>query len=227
MNEPARRFVIAQSWWIASEIARRHPQLVLIETHPCDGMYDCLTLVDRYRWTSVVDLNRVGRLHVRGRTGFATWSDAIGAPDGHEMVRRLERAAELPARRPTPPTTARTLVYRLIARVLTSLIDDRHAWDARNGFHDSSGGDAGRRGDLDLFPTIRSDLDEDRQDGFLGDPACRYWLLTRADEAVAVLDGDGRLHRRDRSPVTLLPLYRRTGSSLTATIGGALGDLLP
>ncbi|WP_454116041.1 TY-Chap2 family putative peptide chaperone [Microbacterium aurum] len=43
---PATRFVIAQSWWIASELVRRHPDLVIHESHPGGGMYDCLTGLD-------------------------------------------------------------------------------------------------------------------------------------------------------------------------------------
>lgn len=41
------RMINVQSWWVASKLVRRHPQLGLIETHPGDGMYDCLSVV---RW---------------------------------------------------------------------------------------------------------------------------------------------------------------------------------
>ena len=33
-DEPAQRFVNAQSWWIAAELVRRHPELVVYEMHP-------------------------------------------------------------------------------------------------------------------------------------------------------------------------------------------------
>lgn len=44
--EIAGRFRIAQSWWIASELARRNPHLFIHEWHPGAGGYDCLGLVD-------------------------------------------------------------------------------------------------------------------------------------------------------------------------------------
>ena len=61
-EEPAQRFVIAQSWWIASELVRRHPQLVVHEMHPGGGQYDVLAVFapphDKAR--TIVMLNRAG-----------------------------------------------------------------------------------------------------------------------------------------------------------------------
>ncbi|MGD4206363.1 hypothetical protein QT666_22610, partial [Xanthomonas citri pv. citri] len=38
----ANRFAIAQSWWLASELVRRHPELMIYEMHPGGGQYDVL-----------------------------------------------------------------------------------------------------------------------------------------------------------------------------------------
>ncbi|WP_433803551.1 hypothetical protein [Actinomycetospora sp. CA-084318] len=224
MFELAPRFVTAQSWWIASEIARRHPHLQLIETHPGGGLYDCLTLISPGP-TNLLDLNREGSIHAR--TFKLTWVDALAAPGGHDLIKRLEADLDLSHNATTPATTARTLTYRVLARVLTSLVDDRHRWDARNGYYDSSGGDGGQRTELQQFPTVVDALEDRRPDDLLGIPAYRFWVLLRDDDPVAVLDTDGRLHQPDQPCVEFLPLYRRHQSRLTATIGAALGHLLP
>jgi hypothetical protein len=228
--EPARRFVLAQSWWIASEIARRHPKLLLIETHPGVGQYVCLTLIRNAPegTTSLIDFKGVGRIHVHVADGFEpiTWIEAFAAEGGHDVVRRLELAAGLTPLPKAPPTGTRIVTYRAIARVLSSLVEDRHIWDGRNGQIDSSGYCSGQRSELAEFPSVVAALGDRRPDDLFGVPAYRFWILFRDGEPVAVFDTDGRLHLRDRSPTELLPIYKRT-RSLTATIGETLGRLLP
>lgn len=225
MSEPARRFVLAQSWWVASEIARRHPELLVIETHPFGGQYDCLDLIDPRGPTTAVRLNRPGSLHAAG--AVATWDDVLGSDDAHDAIRRLEASAGLAPPSSTPATSVRTVTYRVLARVLTSVVDDRYAWDARNGRVDSDEGDPLDRPELAAFPTVVSALRNLRPNDLLGQPAYRFWLLLRGADAVAVLDTDGLLHQRDRDPLALMPIYRASGRRLTATVGAALGHLLP
>lgn len=211
---PASRFVIAQSWWIASEIVRRHPSLTIRETHPGDGLYDCLTIVDS-ALRRVLDLNRHGRLHAPNNEDFEPlpWSATMTAAGGHDVVKTLEKAAGL-----APPIQAaasgpKVLTYRLIARVLGSLVDDRHTWDARSGeFATARGGPA-----LELFcylETRRKSRDE-------------FWILSKDGEPVSALGLDGVVESQSSMPVELLPAYRAAGSSMTALVGQVLGDVLP
>src|SRR4051794_35374654 len=88
MTMPPRRFILMQSWWLASRLVRRHPELKLIETHPGGGQYDCLTL--RKDQGTRVDINRVGSIHVFSE------SDHLTVPI-NEMFEQ-ESAAELVAR---------------------------------------------------------------------------------------------------------------------------------
>ncbi|MCE3554511.1 hypothetical protein LWC33_24015 [Pseudonocardia sp. RS11V-5] len=232
MTEPARRFVIAQSWWIASELVRRSPKLLLVETHPGDGMYDCLSLVRRTDnvTTTLIDLNREDRAHVHVAEAYEpiTWADAFAARGGHDVVRSLEQAAGLIPAAKAPPTGQRVLTYRLIARILTSLIDDRHEWDARSGQLDSSGMDAtaAHRPELLHFPSVVESLRDSRPDDLFGRPGYRFWMLLRDNDPVAVFDTDGRLHLPNRRPSELLPIYKRS-RSLTTVIGEVLGHVLP
>jgi len=77
------------------------------------------------------------------------------AEDAHAIVKRMEQVAGLaPIKRPR--TTDRSLAYRVIAQALAMTINDRHTWDARSLFHDTSGDwdeDAERQAWISSFPT--------------------------------------------------------------------------
>ncbi|MBC7308217.1 MAG: hypothetical protein H5T80_15100, partial [Dietzia sp.] len=157
--EIAERFKIAQSWWVASELARRNPHLFIHEWHPGGGSYDCLGLVDDRAPTDgiVLDLNRAGSLHVLKpeEATVAAWWELVGAEDPHLIVKRVERAAGLaPIKR--PQTTDRSLTYRAITQALATAVNDRHIWDARSLYHDTSGDwdeGAERQAWVSSFPT--------------------------------------------------------------------------
>ncbi|WP_214403721.1 TY-Chap2 family putative peptide chaperone [Pseudonocardia lacus] len=227
---PAQRFVLAQSWWIASELVRRHPHLRLIETHPGGGQYDCLTLLDSRSASpgSLVDLNRAGSIHIKdGAREPLDWNTVFAARGGHDIIRRIEAAAGLHPSVPAPPTGPTALTYRVLARILTSLVDDRRTWDARNGQLDSSGHDCGRRSELDRFPSVVEALRDILPDDLFGEPAYRFWILLRDTDPVAVLDTNGRLHLPAEPPAELLAVYKGSGRSLTTTVAEMLGHLLP
>lgn len=226
-DEPARRFVLAQSWWIASEIVRRRPHLRIIETQPGGGQYDCLTVYSFAggQATPLMNLNRNGSMHVHSANDFEslTWDAATSAKGGHDIVRKLEQASGYTISKKAPASGPAVLTYRVIARVLTSLVDDRHSWDARNGQIDSAGSE---RSELRSFPTVVEGLRDKRPTDLFGIPAYRYWILLRDAEPLAVLDTDGRVHLPDRT-ADLLPVYRESHRSLTVTVGQVLGSLLP
>ncbi len=225
---PALRFRLAQSWWIAAEIARRNPHLLVWEHHPGGGQYDCLALVDERDMTAgaVVDLNRHGSLHVHRPESrmVATWADVLAADDPHRIVKALETSARL---RPDGGlTTARSLVYRVLARALAGLVDDEHRWDARSAVEDTSDGEGGPRGYLDRFPSARTAAASARRLGWWLEPHSHYWALTRDDHPIVLLDVHGQLHTPDGS-VNLMQAYRAHGSHLGRTVAQALSSFLP
>lgn len=223
--EPARRFVLAQSWWIASEVVRRQPHLRIVETQPGGGQYDCLTVYDPGRDNRpLLDLNRNGTMHAHV-SGFDSleWSEAIAAANAHDVVRKLERATGFTATAKAPASGPAVLTYRVFARVLTSMVDDRHAWDARNGRIDSVGT---QRAEMESFPTVVEGLRDRRPSDLFGVSAYRYWILLRDTEPLAVLDTDGLVHMSDRT-TELLPTSRASHRSLTVVIAQVLGSVLP
>jgi hypothetical protein len=228
-NQVSLRVRIARSWWLASELARRNRKLYVYEYHPGGGQYDCLALVRREQGpTSVIDLNRAGRLHVHQpeTATVATWLDVVNATDPHQVVKALERAARL---QPVSglPTTPELLTYRVIARVLASVVDDRHTWDARCEAHDTTGGmGSGPCGYLEHFPRAGAAVREFPALGRPLEPDSHVWALLRDDEPVALLDIHGTVYTRTAT-VDLMPAYRTHGSNLTRTIATVLGDVLP
>jgi len=232
---PAPRFVIAQSWWLASELARRN-DLEVYEMHPADGMYDILA-VGRITQDGFggehLKMNREGSLHLfPDRIGWMKWGEVFSAEDPHDIVHRIEAALNL---RPMykPITKPRTLTYRLIARVLTSLVDDRHRWDARMGFLDTSGYGGGPRHQVDeLFPNA---LDHVQHLPNLPPWSRRrhLWILgydidSPKPHPIAVLSDDANLFLPGKKgTVDLMDRYNANGRHLNATIHAALGRLLP
>jgi hypothetical protein len=226
----AQRFVIAQSWWVASELIRRHPELHLIETHPGGGQYDCLSLLTGPgdNPTTLIGLNRHGRMHVLQASGFEPigWETLLRERDPHASIKRLETAAGLSHPSPAPPSSPAALTFRVIARVLASLVDVKQPWDARNEQLDSSGGDGGPRGYLQDFPRAAELAQVRRPDDVCQTPGYRFWALLQAEHPVAILDTDGHVHLRGEQH-DLPDLYVRSGRSLSTIIHLALGDVLP
>lgn len=238
-REPAERFVIAQSWWLASELVRRHPQLLVHEMHPGGGMYDVLALyTPPYdAGATQIMLNRAGTIQVHHISGdphndvlLGTWADLLAADDPHWMVKNIEDAARLRLAKKAPASTPRALSFRFISAALSATINDRHVWDARNEFIDSSSsypGSAEVNGYLDAFPAVRDDLRTTPSiPGEWHEPESHYWAILRDQKPVAIVSIEGRVYCRDRR-YDLARAYSEQNRQMLPLIITVLGDLLP
>lgn len=229
MTDVMQRLRLVQSWWLGSQLVRRHPELILIETHPGGGMYDCLSIVRYGRdgsGSTLVDLNREGSIHVHPEnSNLMTWKDELQFGDRHAAVKRIEAAAGLIPPTQTPATTSAVLSYRAIASVLATLLNEREVWDARSYRSDSPYSNDPAF-DVVPFPTAEKAVRASRPDDFLGDPGFRFWGLTKGGKVVAVVDTDGTVHLR-KGRRSLVDAYTTGGRRLTKAIGAALGDVLP
>ncbi|MBO0898923.1 ADP-ribosylglycohydrolase family protein [Cellulomonas sp. zg-ZUI199] len=233
-TEPALRFTIAQSWWIASELARRNG-LEVYEDQPCG--YDVLGV--RRAGTSgggaSLEMNRGGRLHIHpAHTGWMTWQEVLAQPDPHAVVRRAEKTMGL-SPQPHQKTTRRSLTYRVIARALAGAVDDRHPWDVRIGFQ------VGEDLSEDFFYGLESShpaavAHARTLTSSTGDVEARrhLWILghnlRRSGErhVAAVLSDDARVFLAgDAEPIDLMALYRKRGHRLGLVVAEALGAVLP
>lgn len=198
------RRVYEQSWWIGSELARRQSRLRITETHPGDGLYDCLSIGDDGVGPGVdgtISLNRHGTLHTHGGPiDNLTWMHAVAAESPHDVVRELEMRMrwDVPG---APPTTPRSLAYRAISRLLTRTLNDREEWRVRQASKDNHWlpvpiDDLRRR-----FPQASSTLE-----GLVeGRPGA--WAILRNGDPAALVIEDGTLHRAS-DVVDLMPVYR-------------------
>lgn len=208
------RMINVQSWWLASELVRRHPQLGLIETHPGGGMYDCLTIV---KWghdaPSFIDLNRQGRVHVHpDHLGIFTWQDDRAQDDRHWGVKEVERFAQLKPPSKTPSTNKVSMTLRVLYNILLLTLNARPTWDVRNARIDTAGLSFST-GNVDGFRTAQIGAQQCRPDDPYGDPLYRFWRIQRDAESLAVLDIDGMLHRPDADATDLMPLFEAEGRS--------------
>lgn len=229
---PADRFLEAQIWWIASELLRRHPNLGLSETvHDEVGTslvaYDPRSVIE----TQVI-LNRVAGIHLPGHPDFEIgWTEVFAAPSAHTVLLQIERALGIALDGAPPATTEVTLVYRVIARVLASLVDDRHSWMIRGERPDDPSVLDGISwvGDTSGFATLEGLLIrwfEDSTAGRLDDQGITHvWVLLRDLEPVALFDLYGDVHTR-YGRESLLPHYKQAGGNLTMTIAETLGIAL-
>jgi hypothetical protein len=180
--------VEALSWRIAERILMLCGDgLSLIETHPGDGQYDCLSFYRRFANPSdlrSVHLNRNGSLHVTSRDDAiqshwpSLWADAIANPNPMEIAKRVAAAGHLDPS-PAKPGDHRPAVARMIASLLAvTAYTPNPSW-CRNGYSHSSG--MGGSGPNDEWFTLHRDLEADRQRHLPGDPLgipeYRYWFL--------------------------------------------------
>lgn len=214
------RFARAQSWWIASELVQRHPDLLIHEMHPAGGTYDvlCVTspeqLSPEHGGQSVaprVMLNRAGtvQVHFRGDTHMVgDWHRVMAAPTPHSIVKELEALTGWGSPVTAPPTTPRTIAYRFLATALSMLINDRWAWDARNEFVDSAGYHSGDpNGYTSTFPAAIQDLRSTPHLGIWGEPNSHFWALLCDNEPVVGISIEGRLYYTSGKTVDLMTAY--------------------
>lgn len=206
----SNRFAIAQSWWIASELVRRHPELITHEMHP-GGIYDVLRVTSPPSVWPRVMLNRPGTVQVHYEDHDAhvvgDWAHVLAASTPHTVVKELEGATGWGSPESAPPTTPRSLAYRFLATALTMLVNDRHAWDARSEFDDDDYLNEPNAGFVDTFPAVIEDLRSTPRLGIWGEPHSHYWALLRDKKPVVIVSIEGKLYYPSGKTVDLMSAY--------------------
>lgn len=207
--------VYAASWRIAADLVRAHPQLVVLETHPADGNYDCLSLFrershfgDRIH----VDINRGGGIHIHAGAhplgpirGIDGWvAQAMEHGGSHRVAGQVAEAAGLSWPVAAPPTAPRGLMYGVIARLLAARMLDDPQWDVRCQFYDAG---TFENGIAEVVPSPE----------MAAIPARRFWRVIRGDKTVAWL-WDGWVWTRGGERRDLLAAYSR-GANLDELVG--------
>ena len=103
-------------WRAVSELYRRHPgRFKIIETHPCGGQADCLSLCEEKHPHLIADFNISGALYfLRGEQSVhEKWDDLFNDPK--TALDNIGQQLGFPIVNKKPPSTPTTLVYRFIA----------------------------------------------------------------------------------------------------------------
>jgi hypothetical protein len=204
------------SWNLMAELLRRHPEAgSLIETHPCDGMYDCLTLFQK---ETVACLNRGGSFTVFQGADARVEREHIWLPslceNGFRKVLDAMTAAlglSLPDK--LPPTTPEVLTYRIIAMLLAQNAFQKSPLNCLNGQLDTSGyGDQSEREAwFEAVSAAKQSRDAmDRSKCLMGNPRYHFWFLIRDQRLAFALSTDGMAYTKSGKAVDLMTSYRAT-----------------
>lgn len=231
----ASRIVIAQSWWIASELVRRHPELMVYEMHPGGGSYDvlCVATPDQIRPEAseripLAMINRVGSIQAHAgddQVLVASWEQVLASADPHWEVRELEAAVGW-EQTSKPVTTRRALAYRFFATALNMLSNSSATWDVRREFVDSSGFHGTHGGYVAEFPAAIEAMRTTRALGIWGEPESHFWALLRGGKPVAVVSDEGVLYPSSGPPKNLVSAYEACGRRIIPMTASLLGTWL-
>jgi len=134
------RFATAESWWLAGELTRRHPEIIAYETHPGGGTYDVLRLgVPRDMMpgqpatSSYLMLNRNGTIHIEhpGADPVIPWVELSDSVRPLDIVERLEAEAGWGELLTPQEPTRRSLTYQFFGAALSLTRHERALWDIR------------------------------------------------------------------------------------------------
>ncbi|MDJ1372201.1 ADP-ribosylglycohydrolase family protein [Gulosibacter molinativorax] len=225
----ADRFTLQQSWWIASEMTRRHPE-ILISRVDVEDLGPLLIANDRRSDVQIL-FHAEGGIRITTATGENTalpWNTVFSFQNAHKAVKLMEIATDLGQPVTSPETTERTIVYRLIARWLTRELDGRHTWEAlpvANPGLSATKAERNAQRLLSPFPSaVRAA--QDRTVNEHGGHSVRItdhgyepmWYFLRDSEPIFVLDDAGFAHLQSDAQIDLLRLYRVFGHRIDAVV---------
>lgn len=208
--QPAPRFVHAQAWWIASELCRRNSSLRVLEAWPLDGFYHGLEVGQKLNADHIF-MNYLGSIHLfpkgsesEGSSKLA-WEMAYRAESPHEMVKQIETTMSW-STHGAEPANPRSLVYRVIARILSAEINDRAQWTVGSTY--------GPDQQFAEWPEILSEYEGCRlalqNDTATETPASsRVWVVKRDRSDVLLLSDLGFAFFRASAPVDLMKIYKK------------------
>lgn len=153
------------------------------------------------------------------------WLEALRAESPHATVKMIENVSGLGIPDDTPATTPYSVMFRVIARTLAMLVDDRHSWDVRSElYHSDDARTTYARRYAEQFPTAGDSIGRMLLENI--DPNLNFWALLRDNSPVGVFDTYGIMHRSDGDTRELFDVYRGSGHSITHTVFSSIWELV-
>jgi hypothetical protein len=221
------------SWRMVSELHRRHPnKFTVIETHPCSGQYDCLSLFDTEQ-RHIADFNRKGRLHVFDKFDhnqppepFDIWRETFSEHNVKDTLDKISLMLGLSIPSKLPPSNASTLVYRFITEFLTHSAFGIHRWECRNGVFGTSGYGGGVASAFDNFEKAQIRLRLLLPTDALREPAHCFWFIYKNKTPVLCIETNGTVWNKNGNEFKLADLYS-SKHRMWEIVMEIAGDLLP
>ncbi len=212
------QLIESASWRIVTELVRRYPDtFVVVETHPAEGMYNCLSLFNK-DLGHAADFNRYGYFRVFGRFDgvrempepLEIWPALINAFSPKEVLDRVADMLGLPHPPKMPASTPATMVYRFISAALGQAVFGVTPWECHSGMVGTLNQGIGiPNPDLNHFPGAVARLATSLAGDFLGIPAFRFWLVYREGKPVVCLETTGTAWDSDGKAYELYKLYAK------------------
>ncbi len=213
------------TWQLVAAVARTASVDCVIETHPGGGQYDTvhLRLAPDLENSApvVVEVNRLGRVHVTGPDGVSRARDLIGdirhgLPVG-DAAGWILASAVCGFASETSSKVALSAEFMATAIASAVGLDDGRVWKWLNGRFDSSNAAARRDELFDAVPAADRSCSPERDDLF-GFAEYRFWFLVA--DGLPVLGVD---HRNGRVFVGEAPLSLSNPASLDLAMAAVAG----
>lgn len=221
----------AHSWWLASEIARRHKNLELVTCVETQGLDETLGIFDKNscRLLAFFSDETPNRAVVDGnaKPAWAFGWDMILGMSARDAVTTVERQLMINVPNHALSTTEKTLVYRLLAKLIATKIWSRDTWRAFScSYYDAQDQNFIPSDALDEFPSAIDKFELTHGRGGLAPAPDGFWLIYKNGNSVAAFDEDGFVHFPDDRPtLSLMPRFdslQRKVDALAVDLDGEL-----
>lgn len=220
---PARRFLQAEWWWIASELARRNSALRVQSFPAMHHSADLQLRVRDMRDSRNVTFDTIGGVVVYRDDTVQRIpnSDLFTVASPHDIVKHIEMLQDWGG--PTSATTPRSLANRVIAGVLSAKVNDRHTWTmGQLDMQDPTGFDEYVDAFGSLEKTLQAVFTHLCVVGFDDTEAPGIWVLRRNGIPVAVFVEDGTMFQRGKNRLDIMAMYEKHGRNFDMTLAHVL-----
>jgi hypothetical protein len=211
---PARRFVLAEIWWLASELVRRNPALRVAALAPESDVDGTLDVRDPSGVSNNVFLTSSGDIHLfPGEDAFEVIeASAIFQVDARgEVIADIEKLMGWAGA--SNSSSPRTLCYRVLARVAAAKTYDACSWDviAIDRWHADHVAQY-----FGSFVGLAEAYAANR-----ATQSASIWAITQDSAPVAALTENATMYRPRREPIDLLSAVDGSGCSFEAVLARA------
>lgn len=221
---------VAHTWWLASEIVRRHHGLELNTCISTMGLDETLGIFDSKgkRLLAFLSSEAPKRAVVDG-SAIPMWAfgwDTIMGLSPRDAVAAIEAKMGIFTPKHALETTETSLTYRLISKIIGGHVWAGETWEAYSaGFYDAESKSIIPSDALDEFPTAldKHEFTHGRDNSGRGPEG--FWVLRKNGEEVFVLDQDALLHfSSNRIPEALMERFNSLGRNIDALASSVLKE---